>query len=267
MKIFISIVSHRHHDVIINLGAIKAFSQFPEIEVVCRDNKPVLKLKRYCEKYGTHYFTNDFEQGFAANNNENYMYCKFELGMEEDDYFILINPDVFITKSNIQRLIDNLKKKQINFGVANLFLDREGMVQDDNIRLYPKFSDFLKTYILNKRVTMVNRKKGLSSSLDYWASCAFMIVKAGIYNQLNGLDERYYMYCEDIDFSYRANKADYSLEYLENVRAVHFRRCASKQFLSKYFFWHVQSVFKYSFGKKKETALTSRLEYQNHYTK
>ena len=141
------------------------------------------------------------------------------------------------------------------------------MVHDDNIRLYPNFIHFLKTYLLNDRSTMVNRKKGLPPLNEYWASCAFMIVKAGIYNQLNGLDERYYMYCEDIDFSYRANKAGYPLEYLENVRAVHFRRCASKQFLSKYFFWHVQSVFKYSFGKKKETALTSRLEYQNHYTK
>jgi len=187
--------------------------------------------------------------------------------MDEDDYFILLNPDVFITKSNIQKLIEILKKGSVNFGVANLFLDREEMVHDDNIRLYPTFSCFVKTYLLNDRSTMVNRKKGLSATEEYWASCAFMIVKADVYNQLNGLDERYYMYCEDIDFSYRANKAGYKLQYLENVKAVHFRRCASKQFLSKYFFWHVQSVFKYSFGKKQESASNSSLEYQNRYKK
>jgi len=267
MTIFISIVSHRHHDVIINLGAIKALSQFSDVRIVCRDNKPVIKLKRYCDKYGAYYFTNDFEQGFAANNNENYMYCKFELGMQEDDYFIMLNPDVFITKANIERLLNHLKNKSVTFAAANLFLDREGMVHDDNIRLYPKFSHFIKTYLLNDRTTMVNRKKGLPPLQDYWASCAFMVVKSDLYNQLNGLDERYYMYCEDIDFSFRAKKAGYSLEYLEDVKAVHFRHCDSKRFLSKYFLWHVQSVFKYSFIKKKETALTSRLEYQNKYTK
>lgn len=267
MKIFISIVSHRHHDIIINLGAIKALSKFPEIQIVCCDNKPVGKLKKYCAKYGAHYLHNRKEKGFSENNNANYMYCKFELGMQEEDYFILFNPDVFITNSNIQRLIDSLTNSPIDFGTANLFLDREGMVHDDNIRLYPKFHHFLKTYILNDRTTMVNRKKGLSDTECYWASCAFMIVKADVYNQLNGLDERYYMYCEDIDFSFRANKAGYSLAYLENVRAVHFRHCDSKRFLSKYFFWHVQSVFKYSFSRKSEIASTSRLEYQNRYKK
>ena len=267
MRIFISIVSHRHHDVIINLGTIKAFSKYDEITVVCRDNDPVGKLKKYCDKYNAHYLANGHEQGFSANNNANYMHCKFELGMDEDDYFILLNPDVFITQRNILELIDVLKNQTINLGVGNLFLDREEMVHDDNIRLYPKFTNFIKTYLLNDRSTMVNRKRGLANNREYWASCAFMIIKADLYNQLNGLDERYYMYCEDIDFSFRANKAGYPLQYLEQVKAVHFRRCASKQFLSKYFFWHVQSVFKYSFSKKQETALTSRLEYQNRYKK
>jgi len=258
-------VSHRHHDVIINLGAIKSFSAYNNIHVVCRDNDPVHKLAKYCDKYGAHYIANHAEQGFSANNNANYMHCKFELGMEEDDYFILLNPDVFITTKNIDTLLASLSMNEIDFAAVNLFLDREGMVHDDNIRLYPKFSQFIKTYLLNDRSTMVNRRKGLSENKEYWASCAFMIVKADVYNQLNGLDERYYMYCEDIDFSFRATKAGYPLQYLENVRAVHFRRCSSKQFLSKYFFWHVQSVFKYSFSKKQESALTSRLEYQNRY--
>jgi len=267
MRIFISIVSHRHHDVIINLGTIKALSKFENITVVCCDNEPIGKLKKYCKKYGAHYIANDKEQGFSSNNNANYLYCKFELGMEEGDYFILLNPDIFMTNSNILKLLDCLKKGDIELGIPNLFLDREEMVQDDNIRLYPTFMSFVKTYLFNDRSTMLNRKKGLPLSKAYWGSCAFLIVKADVYNQLNGLDERYYMYCEDIDFSFRANKAGFNLHYLDKVKAVHFRRCSSKQFLSKYFFWHVQSVFKYSFFNKEKSTLHSRLEYQNRYKK
>jgi hypothetical protein len=265
VRIFISVVSHRDHDVIINLGAIRAFADIANIEVVCRDNWPVGKLKTYCDRYGIHYVANKKQQGFAANNNENYLYCKFELGMQEDDYFILLNPDIFMTEENIQRLIAYLEAKAFSLGVANLFLDREEVVHDDNIRLYPKFTQFLKTYLLNDRSTMINRRKGLPLSDNYWASCSFLVVKADVYNQLNGLDERYYMYCEDIDFSYRAQKAGVKLHYLENAKAVHFRRRESKRFLSKYFFWHVRSVFKYSFTKKKELSLISKLEYQNLY--
>jgi len=265
MHIFVSIVSHCHHDVMINLGTIKTLSKYPNITVICRDNQPVTKLKKYCEKYGAHYLANTEEEGFSSNNNANYMYCKFELGMEENDYFTLLNPDVFITNSNIQKLINKLQAGNIDLAVANLFLDREEMAQDDNIRLYPRFFNFIKTYLLNDRSTMVNRQKGLSPDKDYWGSCSFMVIKADVYNQLNGLDERYYMYCEDVDFSLRANYAGFKLQYLAEVKAVHFRRCASKQFLSKYFFWHVQSVFKHSFLKKEESTFHSRLEYQNKY--
>lgn len=267
MRIFISVVSHRHHDVIINLGTIKALSKFDSITVVCRDNHPIGKLKKYCNKYGAYYLANSKEQGFSANNNANYMYCKFELQMNEDDYFILLNPDVFMTHGNIVKLIEYLKAKNIDIGIPNLFLDRENMVQDDNIRLYPTLSSFVKTYLFNDRSTMINRRKGLPLSKKYWASCAFLIVKADTYNELNGLDERYYMYCEDIDFSFRANKAGIKFKYLEQIKAVHFRRCSSKKFLSKYFFWHVQSVFKYSLFSKDKSTLHSRLEYQNRYKK
>ena len=71
MRIFISIVSHRHHDVIINLGTIKVLSKYDEVIVVCRDNDPVGKLKKYCDKYDAHYIANGNEQGFSANNNAN----------------------------------------------------------------------------------------------------------------------------------------------------------------------------------------------------
>lgn len=265
MRLFISVVSHLHHDIIINLDSIKLLSSFPNIELVCRDNLAVEKLKHYCDKYGVHYLANNKQQGFSANNNANYLYCKFELGMQEDDYFIMVNPDVFISTENVQRLIDSLACQHIDLASANLFLDREEMVVDDNIRTYPKFVNFIETYLFNKRSTMVDRKAGLPEGGEYWASCSFMIVKAAIYNSLNGLDERYYMYCEDIDFCLRAKKAGIPLNYLEEVKAVHFRRCASKRFLSKYFFWHVHSVFKYSFVKKNKLALKSQLEFQNRY--
>ena len=263
MKIFISIVSHLHHDVIINLGTIKKLRNYADVTVVCRDNVPISKLRLYCEKYGAIYLPNSYRQGFAANNNNNFLYCQEKLGMQSTDLFLLLNPDVYISNDAIKQLLTKVSEQQPKLATCNLYLDREYMVQDDNIRIYPKFVNFIKTYLLNDRSTMVNRESGLSVSVKHWASCSFMLVEADLYQKLKGLDESYYMYCEDIDFFHRANLAGQSFSYMESIKAVHYRRRNSKRFLSKYFFWHVGSVFKYSFSKKKMQAKKSCLSRLN----
>lgn len=262
MKLFVSIVSHLDHDIIINLGTVKKFCAYPNIVVVCRDNKPVHKLDVYCEKYGAIYLPNTVEQGFSANNNQNYKACIDLLGMQEDDLFLLLNPDIFLCDKQIEKFITTITNTPPKLATVNLYLDREYMVQDDNIRIYPNFSNFIKTYLLNDRSTMVNRKKGLTVTDKHWASCSFLVVNAALYSKLNGLDESYYLYCEDIDFCYRARLCGERFTYLEPIKAVHYRRRDSKRFLSKYFFWHVGSVFRYSFLKKKKQARHSCLQHK-----
>lgn len=263
MRIFISVVAHYDHDVIINLGALKQLAAYESIEVICCDNKPIGKLKKYCEKYGIHYRANPSLNGFSFNNNANYCFAKEKLGLEENDYFVMLNPDVFLKSNGIEAFLNRLENDDISLGIANLFLDREEIVHDDNIRLYPRLGHFITTFLFDDRSTMVNRKKGLEPNQEYWGSCSFMVVKAKVYQYLRGLDERFYMYCEDVDFCYRAKEQGIGLTYLEGVHAVHFRRRNSKQLFSKYFLWHVSSVLKYSLFKRKHHPVKSLLLSEN----
>jgi N-acetylglucosaminyl-diphospho-decaprenol L-rhamnosyltransferase len=260
MTIFFSIASHLDHDIIINLGVIKTLNAFDQINVVCRDNIPSNKLKVYCEKFGAHYIANSHEQGFAANNNANFIFCKERLAMQEQDYFILLNPDIDIIAEQVTNLITVLENKKVELAACNLYLDREEIVPDDNVRLYPKFNSFVKTYLLNDRSTMVHREESFEISENHWINGSFMIVLASVYQSLLGLDEQFYLYCEDLDFCYRAKIKGYKLTYLKNVKAVHFKRRDSKNFLSKYFFWHVKSAFIYSFKSKSIRAKKSQLD-------
>lgn len=259
MRLFISVVSHYDHDIIINLGALKQFAGHDSIEVICCDNKPIRKLKQYCEKYGIHYRANPELNGFSFNNNANFCYAKTQLGLTDKDYFIMLNPDVFLKAKQINKLVNRLANSDIELGVANLFLDREEIVHDDNIRLYPRLGHFITTYLFDDRSTMVNRKKGLDATQEYWGSCSFMVVQASVYQYLQGLDERFYMYCEDVDFCYRAKQQGITLTYLEDIHAVHFRRRNSKQLFSKYFVWHVSSVVRYSLFKREHLPCKSLL--------
>jgi len=247
------------HDIIINLGVIKALNEFDEIKVICRDNIPSSKLKAYCQKFGAHYIANCHEQGFAANNNANFIYCKENLAMQEQDYFILLNPDVDIAKEQVTNLLTTLANKKVELATCNLYLDREEVVHDDNVRLYPKFTSFIKTYLLDDKSTMVQRDQSFDINDRHWINGSFMIVQAGAYQSLSGLDEQFYLYCEDLDFCYRAKMKGYKLSYLGNVKAVHFKRRDSRSFLSKYFFWHVKSAFIYSFKSKSTKAKKSQL--------
>jgi N-acetylglucosaminyl-diphospho-decaprenol L-rhamnosyltransferase len=259
MTIFFSIASHLDHDIIIRLGVIKTLNAFDEINVVCRDNIPNSKLKVYCEKFGAYYIANNFEQGFAANNNANFIYCKETLGMQDQDYFILLNPDIDIVAEQVTNLVTTLANKKVELAACNLYLDREERVPDDNVRLYPNFISFVKAYLLNDTSTVVHRGKSFKISDSHWINGSFMIVQAHAYQSLLGLDEQFYLYCEDLDFCYRAKIKGYKLTYLENVKAVHFKQRDSRRFLSKYFFWHVKSVFIYSFKSKSIRAKKSQL--------
>lgn len=252
MKLYISVVSHRHQDVIINLESLKKLAKVKNISIVCLDNIATPKLRKYCRKYKIHYLTNKTEQGFATNNNRVFNHCVETLGMKQDDAFMLLNPDVMIDRECLDLLLDSLKKHPDKIHAPNLFIDKEHIVQDDNIRKYPKFWNFVRTYLLNDRSTMIERRKEEVPAGDtVWSSGAAMMLKAKVYTKLCGLDEAYFLYCEDIDFCMRAKGKGHFVYYNEQAKAIHFRQRDSKRFLTCYFFWHVQSVFLYTFAQYK----------------
>jgi hypothetical protein len=52
---------------------------------------------------------------------------------------------------------------------------------------------------------------------------AFMLLKRSVYNEVGGFDEDYFMYGEDIDFSYKIKKAGYTNCYLGDTPVLHYK--------------------------------------------
>ncbi|WP_196137747.1 glycosyltransferase family 2 protein [Aliikangiella sp. G2MR2-5] len=249
-RLIISVVSHNHQDVIIKLGTLKDIAEIEDVVVICRDNVPVKKLKDYCESLGIIYIANEKPLGFAENNNRNFKYYLDALVPQDDEFFLVLNPDVMISKSEVNKL----QKTMVNVSrscilTIDLFLDKKFTTRDDNIRYYPRFIDFVRTFLFNSRETMLDRTQVLSKERRVWCSGAFLLMKQSLYRTLGGFNECFFMYCEDIELCYRANKLNVDVEYLSNIRAVHFRHRDSKKFMSKHFFWHVKSVFLYQMCK------------------
>ncbi|MEP3349825.1 MAG: glycosyltransferase family 2 protein [Marinomonas sp.] len=250
MNLFISVVSHEHYQIIENLDSLRRLAIHNNITVIFRDNLPQDNSYKYCEKNSVYYRGNAQPKGFSANNNANYIYAKEVLGMKEDDYFILMNPDIFIDQKNIKKLIESLKRHQPDLAAPCLYIDAKQKVFDDNLRKYPKTQNFIKNYLFHDRSTVIDKKTEEPDCLDYWASASFLCVRSWVYEKLDGFDETYHMYCEDVDFCLRALQMGHKPRYLHSVKATHFRRRNSQKFLSRSFFWHVKSVFLYSLANK-----------------
>ena len=60
-------------------------------------------------------------------------------------------------------------------------------------------------------------------------SGAFMMVKKEVLNKTGGFDERFFMYAEDIDLSYRIKLAGYKNYYFAGTSIIHFKGSSTKK--------------------------------------
>jgi len=244
MRIFISVVSHYDHATIINMGSIKRLAQYDDITVICRDNVPNPILQQACIDYDCHYIANSTEQGFAKNNNDNFLYAKESLGLNNDDYFMLLNPDVAIDEPNINKFLAALQAPK-QFVSMPMFLDVDKRIYDDHLRYYPKLTDFIQSYLYNDRKTMLNPDEIVTPKQPIWVSGALMVINAELFQKIGMLHDKYYLYCEDIDLCLRLKKIGIVPEILDDISAIHCRQRKSKTLFSRYFCWHFHSVLRY----------------------
>jgi len=226
------------------MGSIKRLAKYNNIEVICRDNVPSPVLQQACLDYQCHYIANNNHQGFAQNNNDNFLYAKQSLGMNNNDYFMLLNPDVTIDENNIEKLLLALETPK-QFVSMPMFLDVEQRIYDDHLRYYPKLTDFIKSYLYDDRKTMLSAQNMLTPKDPIWVSGALMIVNAELFETMGMLHDKYYLYCEDIDFCQKLKNIGIKPEILNDVSAIHCRQRKSKSLFSRYFCWHFHSVLRY----------------------
>jgi GT2 family glycosyltransferase len=76
---------------------------------------------------------------------------------------------------------------------------------------------------------------------------AFFLVRRSLFEELGGFDERFFVYLEDLDFSYRAHKAGWKTIYLTDAQAFHAGGGTSNQVKAKRMFYSLRSRLLYAF--------------------
>ena len=88
---------------------------------------------------------------------------------------------------------------------------------------------------------------------------AFFLVRRSVFETLNGFDERFFVYFEEVDFSYRARQMGWLSVYYAGAQAFHAGGGTSRQVKGKRLFYTLRSRLLYVFKHFSPLATTAVL--------
>lgn len=149
--------------------------------------------------------------GYAAGMNTGIKYAL----SKDAQYFLLLNNDTIVEKEFASELISFFKKykKAGIVGPAIKFSKQGKMIYDLGGRvnfLFGRTSHYEVERVTLKRPTRV----------DYISGCC-MFIKREVLEKIGLLDERFFLYYEDVDFCLRAKKAGFKTFVLPKVHIYH----------------------------------------------
>jgi N-acetylglucosaminyl-diphospho-decaprenol L-rhamnosyltransferase len=176
-------------------------------------------------------FRNDSKRGFAENHNAAF---KHALG----EYFCVLNPDILFIQPLLSTLIEQIRQDQVDI-IAPLIVDGQGKAQD-SFRTLP-----MPMELVSRRLRKKYSVEMPSAPLfPDWLAGMFLFMRADTFRALNGFDERYFLYFEDVDFGTRARLAGFRLMLLPALQARHDAQRGSQNRL-RYLAWHLTSAWKF----------------------
>lgn len=250
--IHIIVVSHFHDDYIkslinkINESEFDASSLF---RIYIKDNVNSLGLREFCASEKICYIPSLERSGFSRNNNHAVAKIIEDYCVDvQEDYFLFLNPDVLVDADTLKQLSGILACQKYDLFTADLYKDQNLTVRDPSVRHFPKLVNFFTSYFLGYNKSIIDRSDINTHQVVDWCAGSFLGMKCSVFNQINGFDEQFFMYCEDIDICIRAKNAGYKLVYLPELKVVHFSQNDNRTLFSKHFLWHLKSVM-YMFRK------------------
>ena len=141
-------------------------------------------------------------------------------------YFLLLNPDTIVRPGALQVLVDFMDKHP-NVGIAGSRLeDRDGTPQRSAFRFHSVLSELdfgLRIGVVSKLLSnwVVAPPVCEQTCQTDWVAGASMIVRREVFELVGLLDEKYFLYFEEVDFCLRAKKSNWPCWYVPQSRVVH----------------------------------------------
>jgi len=179
--------------------------------------------------------------GFGAANNRALTFC-------QGPFILFLNPDIIFIEPVLTKIIEFMQKHEEAGLVGCKLVNPDNSIQKSFLNAFPTLTNrFLEAIYVEK---LLNKyKKPIKDDIKNVAAIvgACMFTRKHLIKKLNGFDESYFMYCEDIDLCYRVKQIGYNIYYFNNFAMFHHLGATTKKNKKSYFSKVLikESVYKY----------------------
>jgi len=169
-------------------------------------------------------------------------------------FLLILNPDTVVRRGTLRRLIDFVEKTPDAGIVGPKLVFHDGTVQLSCRRFYTFRVLIMRRTPLGK---IVKNSKAVSDHLmlDFdhnttrevdWLLGAAMFVRREAVDNVGMMDERFFLYFEDVDWCYRMKQRGLKVYYLADAVIEHgYKRESAQAVLNRSFAAHLVSLFRY----------------------
>lgn len=194
-----------------------------------------------------HFIWNEENTGFAKANNQ-------ALRQAKGAYILFLNPDTLVPEDCMEKCIAFIRSKNNRCAIGVKMVDGTGTFLKESRRafpdpvtsiyklsgltaLFPRSQVFARYYLGHLDKNKVHETDVLSG--------AFIMAPHSILKEVNGFDESFFMYGEDVDLSYRIQQAGYQNFYFPDTTIIHFKGESTKKGSLNYvrMFYNAMSIF------------------------
>ena len=189
------------------------------VDNASRDGSVALLQQAFPE---AHLIVNPENRGFSAACNQAFARCS-------GDAILLLNPDAELVPGALSTLVAYLEGHPEVGVVGPLLLNPDGTVQSSRRRFPTLATAFLESTIIQdsfpglphlRRYYCLDQPDDREQQVD-WLVGACLLLRRKALAEVGGLDERFFLYFEEVDWCLRARPAGWRAAYLPQARVIH----------------------------------------------
>ncbi|RLT93662.1 glycosyltransferase family 2 protein [Ketobacter sp.] len=195
-----------------------------EFEVIVVDNDSQDgSAEMVKEKYpGVILIVNEKNVGFAAANNIGFNYCNGK-------YILLLNSDTVVLDGALQKTV-SYADQHPDLGVLSCKILNDDHTLQPNCSMYPSLLNSV-LFITGLYKAFPRSKFFGRAQMTWWdydderqvqvLKGCFMLVRKEALDATGPMDERFFMYSEEVDWCFRFSKAGWKLGYFPDASIIH----------------------------------------------
>ena len=214
-----------------------------------------------------HVVANHENVGFARANNQALARIAAE---GKAELMLLLNPDTVVESDTLTRCVDFASQHPDCGALTVKMVDGKGNYLRESKRGFPspqasfyKICGLASLFPRSRRFAayyMGHLDENETNEIEILCGAFFMLRRA-VYDQIGGLDESYFMYGEDIDYSWRIRLAGWKNYYLPATHIIHYKGESTRKGSMNYVytFYNAMSIFVKRYFSGKGARLFSAL--------